>query len=267
MTKTNLKTRLCVCFASIFFITSCSEAPEKDADMANAPSSEKPDFRSITDVKIKKKIFFEYIYGFVVKVNQEVLKRRIAIDVVLEKSSDDITLDDTAFIDEMSVMYLKDHDSSNTLASAKILQDYVRVISPSLALAQAANESAWGTSRFATDANNYFGQWCFKTGCGLVPRKRSSGQAHEVRKFKSPEGSVRSYIRNLNTHRAYKELRKIRDSIYQKGKKASGLQLAKGLQSYSERGEEYVEELQSMIRVNKLLEFDKKFWETISIKE
>jgi len=273
MTKINLRTILIVCFTSIFF-TSCSEPSKKEANVPITQPSEKavpeeqpiisstkpPDFRSITDVKTKKKVFFEYIYSFVVKVNREILERRITIETILEKSPDDITADNTIFIDKMSDMYLKDHDSSDTLASAKLLQGYVRVIPPSLALAQAANESAWGTSRFATDANNYFGQWCFKAGCGLVPKQRNGGKVHEVRKFNSPEDSVRSYIRNLNTHRAYKKLRKIRDSIYREGKTVNGLQLAEGLEGYSERGEEYVDELQSMIKFNELVEFDKKFW-------
>ena len=260
-------------FLSVFMLTACSENKkdkiEKVAEEMPMPSvpfdysMEAPDFAAMTDVKVKKKAFFEYIYGYVEKVNLEVLERRVAIELILEKSPQEVNADDVAFVDEMSEMYLKDHDSSDTLASAKILQQYIRVIPPSLALAQAANESAWGTSRFATDANNFFGQWCFSTGCGLVPKKRNSGQSHEVRKFKTPEGSVRSYIRNLNTHLTYDELREIRHDIYMDGDKANGLQLAEGLKGYSERGEEYVEELQSMIRVNKLVQYDKRYWDKV----
>ncbi|MEP1740093.1 MAG: glucosaminidase domain-containing protein [Kangiellaceae bacterium] len=224
---------------------------------------EAPDFTAFTDVKAKKQAFFDYMYYFIQKVNLEVLERRVTIDAILEKSADQLTKQDIAFVDEMSELYLKDHDSSDTLASAKILQEYIRVIPPSLALAQAANESAWGTSRFATDANNFFGQWCFKKGCGLIPSQRNSGQVHEVRKFESPEGSVRSYIRNLNTHYTYDELREIRDNLYDKNKPVTGIDLAEGLKGYSERGEEYVKELQSMIRFNKLTKFDTEFWESV----
>lgn len=296
-THSNFKRIICICFASIFFISSCSDEPKEKTAESVKESSEKqvdskknqdseikiaeekpitpikedpietPDFASITDVKTKKNVFFEYMYGFVENVNKEVLERRVTIDSILEKSPESITETDRAFIDKMSELYLKDHDSTDTLASAKILQDYVRVIPPSLALAQAANESAWGTSRFATDANNFFGQWCFKKGCGLVPNQRTSGQVHEVRKFKTPEGSVRSYVRNLNTHYTYKELRNIRDELYEKDKLITGMELAEGLSGYSERGEEYVKELQSMIRVNKLVEFDRQFWESVKEEE
>lgn len=267
---TTLKT---LSFLSILLVTACSEnkkvAIEKTIEETPIPvvpvdySQEAPDFAAIKDVKAKKKAFFEYIYRYVEKVNLEVLERRVAIEVILAKKPQEISDDDIAFVDEMSEMYLKDHDSSDTLASAKILQQYIRVIPPSLALAQAANESAWGTSRFATDANNYFGQWCFSSGCGLVPKQRNTGQVHEVRKFKSPEGSVRSYIRNLNTHFTYDELREIRQEIHKDGDFANGIQLAEGLAGYSERGEEYVHELQSMIRVNKLTNYDKRYWDKV----
>jgi Bax protein len=241
--------------------TTASKNREPISDKKMPP--EAPDFTAFTDVKAKKQAFFDYMYYFIEKVNLEVLERRVNIDAILEKSADQLTQQDIAFVDEMSELYLKDHDSSDTLASAKILQEYIRVIPPSLALAQAANESAWGTSRFATDANNFFGQWCFKKGCGLIPSQRNSGQVHEVRKFESPEGSVRSYIRNLNTHYTYDELREIRDNLYDKNKPVTGIDLAEGLKGYSERGEEYVKELQSMIRFNKLTKFDTEFWESV----
>ena len=83
---------------------------------------------------------------------------------------------------------MKDFDVANDV-SWPLLLNRVDVIPPSLALAQGANESAWGTSRFSKEGNNYFGQWCFKLGCGLVPRQRDSGAQHEVAKFDSPRQS------------------------------------------------------------------------------
>ncbi len=251
---------------SLFILTSCGERSAKnDSDRKRdlGPPPEKPDFTSFTDVKDKKHAFFDYMYFYIAKVNLEVLDRRLKLEEILGKSPSNITEQDRAFVSEMSELYLRDHDSSDTLASAKILQEYIRVIPPSLALAQAANESAWGTSRFATEANNYFGQWCFNKGCGLVPTQRIDGKAHEVRKFDSPEDSVRSYIRNINTHYTYDELRDIREELYQENKLITGIDLAEGLKGYSERGEEYVAELQSMIRFNELTRFDKQFWESV----
>jgi Bax protein len=125
-----------------------------------------------------------------------------------------------------------------------------------MALAQAANESAWGTSRFAKQGNNLFGQWCFTAGCGLIPQHRSEGKSHEVAKFSSPQASVTSYIHNLNSHSAYQEFRQIRASQRQQFNRLSGQQCVEGLLKYSSRGEEYIQELQAMIRVNKLHRYD-----------
>lgn len=224
----------------------------------------KPNFSAISEVKTKKTLFFEYLYPFVAKINYEVLERRVAIENILKKQRAQLTADEVLFIKEMSTLYLNNHDASDTLLTAKILQHYIRVIPPSLALAQAANESAWGVSRFAVNGNNYFGQWCFERGCGLVPNNRSKGLTHEVRTFKSPEASVRSYIRNLNTHPRYCELREIRHNLFQKGHFITGLELAEGLGGYSEQGKDYINELQSMIRVNNLIEYDLRFWESVN---
>ena len=132
-------------------------------------------------------------------------------------------------------------------------------IPPSLILAQAANESAWGTSRFARSGNNLFGQWCFSQGCGLVPENRVAGASHEVASFQSPYQSVRSYIQNLNRHPAYQTLRNTREQIRRRGSNVTGHALAQGLISYSERGAEYVEEIRSMIRYNNLAFYDKQY--------
>ena len=129
-------------------------------------------------------------------------------------------------------------------------------IPTSLALVQAANESAWGTSRFALDANNFFGQWCFSEGCGLVPERRPAGASYEVRKFDSPADSVRSYMYNLNSSHHYESMREMRMKRREMGEPVTGLVLAQGLYAYSIRGIEYVDELLRMIRGNDLLRYD-----------
>lgn len=136
----------------------------------------------------------------------------------------------------------------------------VDVLPEALVLTQAANESAWGTSRFANEANNYFGQWCYTKGCGLVPLKRSEGMSHEVAKFSSPQQSIHGYFMNVNRNRAYQELRDIRAGVRDRGEdllsEATALELTNGLLRYSERGEAYVKDLQAMIRHND------KYWTT-----
>jgi Bax protein len=134
----------------------------------------------------------------------------------------------------------------------------VDVLPPSLVLSQAANESAWGTSRFAKLGNNYFGQWCFEHGCGLVPKKRDSDKAHEVAAFNSPKESLESYMQNLNSHPAYQPLRNIRAQLRREKQAVTGMALAAGLTSYSERGQEYIAELRAMIKFNKLSKYDKR---------
>src|SRR5690606_10772550 len=97
------------------------------------------------------------------------------------------------------------------------------------------------------------GQWCFRKGCGLVPDQRAEDGNHEVAKFASMNASVRSYMRNINTHPAYLELRQIRERYRLEGERAAADVLTQGLLSYSERRGEYVEELNAMIRVNRPL--------------
>ncbi len=274
---------LIVFFIGIMVIQSCNNLPltESSVDTETIVTAEKieevevisvepeveiPDFSAFNNVKLKKKTFFNFIYDFVETVNMEVKSRRIKIAAIAQKNSSELTAEDRLFIDKMSSLYLNQHDPSDTLATAKILLTHVDIVPPSLALAQAANESGWGTSRFATDANNYFGQWCFREGCGLVPEQRSADSNFEVRKFNSVEDSVRSYIRNINTHRAYAELREIRQDIRQNGEFPNGENLTEGLSHYSERGEDYIIELQSMIRFNKLSRFDEIFQSLIKEK-
>jgi Bax protein len=119
-------------------------------------------------------------------------------------------------------------------------------------LAQAANESAWGRSRFATEGNNLFGQWCFSQGCGLIPNGRPEGATYEVAVFDTPLDSIRSYMMNLNSFHAYDELRKIRKERRDQGQMITGKALAEGLINYSTRREEYVKEIQLMIEHNNL---------------
>ena len=140
-----------------------------------------------------------------------------------------------------------------------LLRKRLDVVPPSLILARAANESAWGTSRFATKGNNLFGQWCFSKGCGLVPRGRAEGASHEVAKFSSPYRSVRAYIQNLNRHPTYQLLRDVRLEDRRENAPLSGLELAEGLRGYSERGEEYIEEIRAMIHYNNLEFYDDDF--------
>ena len=150
---------------------------------------------------------------------------------------------------------MKNPDYSKTATWTKLKQR-VDIIPPSLAIAQAANESAWGRSRFAKQGNNYFGQWCYVKGCGIVPKNRSKGAKHEVKKFSNAEASVRSYMNNLNSHHAYEKLRKLRYELRQQNKSPEGLKIAAGLTPYAGNGKIYVNRITTLIKTYKLQQLD-----------
>lgn len=133
----------------------------------------------------------------------------------------------------------------------------IDVVPPSLALAQAAEESGWGTSRFVREGNALFGQRTFKKGQGLVPLARDPGAIHEVRTFERLLDSVASYAFNLNTHPAYAEFRRLRALQRRTVGVLDGYALARTLSRYSERGQAYVRTIRTIIRANALVAFDR----------
>jgi Bax protein len=140
---------------------------------------------------------------------------------------------------------------SPTQAQA-LLRLRVDVIPEALVLIQAAKESGWGSSRFAQDGNALFGEWCFTRGCGMVPSDRDADSSHEVRSFDSVHEAVGSYMDVINSHSSYTELRIAREQMRASDEPLSALRLAEFLSEYSERGDVYVQELQSMIVENGL---------------
>ena len=128
----------------------------------------------------------------------------------------------------------------------------IDVVPSSLILVQAANESAWGTSRFARIGLNFFGIWCYKKGCGMVPNGRNDDATHEVQSFKSVDDAVQRYLHNINTNNAYIVFRTIRSQLREQDQPLSPEILATGLLPYSERGAEYVLEITKMIRHNQV---------------
>lgn len=212
-----------------------------------------PDFASISDTLEKKMTFFNYFYPLVMHENKKVLAEREQL----------LSGKNKAKIKQLCEKYSSQCDAIGQ-AKIKQLLKRIDVIPPALVLAQAAKESGWGTSRFALQANNYFGQWCYSKGCGLVPSSRVEGASHEVRKFASPQQSVSAYLFNLNTGRAYADLRSLREAARAKNKAFYGYDLAASLLYYSEQREVYVEELQSFIRYNQLMQYDEEFWDEIN---
>jgi Bax protein len=215
-----------------------------------------PDFSQYQDTTEKKAAFFSFLYPRIVLANSRILIERDYLDSLANKES--LTSKEYNWLAQQSERLRVDAEPGSDEQFA-LLRKRLDVIPPSLILAQAANESAWGTSRFATKGNNLFGQWCFSKGCGIVPKGREEGKAHEVADFASPYRSIRSYIQNLNRHPSYQLVRDLRKKARENGRLPSGSTLAAGLISYSERGEEYIKEIRDMISFNDLAEYDQDF--------
>ena len=212
-----------------------------------------PDFSAISNVKAKKQAFFDFVRPMVAKENLRLLSLR---QQLLAWQTTELSDSKLQKLHQLAKQYrLKPVSYSQQELLDKLLQR-IDTVPVSLALSQSANESAWGTSRFARMGNNLFGQWCFKPGCGIIPNGRATGASHEVAKFSSVEASVKAYIHNLNTNQAYEHFRFLRTEQRQQQQPLSGTYLAEGLLRYSSRGEDYIKELQAMIRINELAQFD-----------
>tara|TARA_Y100000310_G_scaffold275096_1_gene291496 strand:+ start:818 stop:1726 length:909 start_codon:yes stop_codon:yes gene_type:complete len=215
----------------------------------------KPNFASIEDVQKRKEAFFDYLMPFVQEKNALLLEDRARIETILN-NSEPPSREDKTWIAALRKIHKLRKLGVYTHEDIAALLKYVDIIPASLVLAQAANESAWGTSRFAVEGNNYFGQWCFTRGCGLIPNARGEDQDHEVRKFTDARESVFAYIDNLNSNSAYKELRSIRAELRKNKETITGLALVHGLEKYSQRGQDYIDEIESLIDYNELWRFN-----------
>ena len=202
-----------------------------------------PEFDKIEDVQDMKETFFNYLLPEINKKNNEIqLLRKKAIGKDLSK-------------EELTKLYIKYRINEDSEITA--LLEKIDIIPPSLVLSQAALESNWGRSRFAKFYHNYFGLWCFKRGCGVIPKKRDKGDTHEVAKFSSPEKAIDFYFLSLNRNKSYEVLRKIRQEKRSRGQSINGLSLSEGLGNYAEIGYEYVERVKKIIKTNELVKYDR----------
>jgi Bax protein len=217
-----------------------------------------PDFGSILDVDLKKQEFFDFVEPYIDEVNAQIMQQRNRIQEIRDRvvAGEAVSASDLRYLSTMAEQYEMEADDFTSMEFLNVLLRRVDKIPASLALAQAANESAWGTSRFAQDGNNFFGQWCYSDGCGIVPNRRRQGAIHEVKSFDSVRESVQAYIHNLNTFPSYQMLRRIRQQLRQQNRPLDGVSLADGLESYSSRGLDYIEEVQNLIYSNNLLARD-----------
>ena len=204
-------------------------------------SSFKPSFDSIESTVVRKEVFFNYLLPVIHKKNAEIVALRNAIS---NNELNDNQLNDLA------KKYRVETPSKEELLKV------IDILPPSLVLAQAANESDWGRSRFAKDFNNYFGIWCFTKGCGVIPKDRDEDATHEVASFNSLEDCIDYYVLNINRSYAYEDLRLMRKNQRENSQPITGALLAQGLGNYAFPGDEYIESIQTLINFNQLERHD-----------
>lgn len=210
-----------------------------------------PDFASIRDVKEKKRQFFAFIRPAVEAENNRLLELRKEVERLLSQLTLEQPFSDNEH--QFVAQLVKEYRVSKRFSLLRQLYELkmkIDIIPSALILVQAANESAWGTSRFARIGLNFFGVWCYREGCGMVPNGRNEGAKHEVTAYKSVEQGVARYLNNINTNSAYVVFRTIRSQLREQHQPLAPEILATGLLPYSERGTDYVLELTEMIRHN-----------------
>ncbi|QUJ68798.1 glucosaminidase domain-containing protein [Photobacterium sp. GJ3] len=245
------KIRRSVIASGALLLFGCAE-PEKVAEETKQDT--RPDFNVMEDVNAKKQAFFDFLRPAVVAENARISEERtflLAIQAQTHagQSINPSDLDEARQLGDSYNLELTEDQLTEQWLNKMLIR--VDTLPEALVLSQAANESGWGTSRFAVEGNNFFGQWCYTPGCGMVPNARSEGARHEVAVFSDAKQSVHAYFMNVNRNRAYAELREIRAQQRASGNRLTGLKLAEGLRRYSERGQDYVSEIQGMIRHNK----------------
>ena len=205
------------------------------------------EIKMIENVKKRKELFIQIVLPLIIQENNNIRLDRKTLFSIINKSNN--TASEKNWLEKKYKQY---GVKSKDLSTLKIRMDEIPV---SLAIAQAAKETGWGTSRFAQEGNALFGQWTW-SGEGLKPKEAEDGADHKVMKFNILQASVRAYQRNLNTHPTYKDLRKARAEFRDSNKPIDSLELSNYLNKYAETGNQYVEVLQQIIKQNKLKDFD-----------
>ncbi|MSO92058.1 MAG: hypothetical protein EXQ86_01495 [Rhodospirillales bacterium] len=205
----------------------------------------------IQETQLRKDIFLKLVLPLVLRVNEEILLERHRLLALrhIQRLGGKLSAADTHWLQRLAARYGAPADDLDDLL------DRVDMIPPSLAVAQAAKESGWGTSRFVREGNALFGQWIYADG-HLVPLRRDEGKSHSVQSFKHLVESVRAYALNLNSNRHYREFRSLRARLRSQGLALEGVMLAGALTRYSGQGPVYVNRLRTLIRSNELWRLD-----------
>lgn len=209
------------------------------------------DFATVQDPRKRQDLFLRALLPIVLIENRRISEQRELAGLLLKGDLPAEGSPMNIWLKKLARKLRVRGDFNNPEVKTRIL-NRLDVIPVEMALAQAAIETGWGTSRFALEGNSLFGQWTFTSKAGLIPTDRDSDATHYVATFPDLRASVRSYMRNLNTGKAYKEFRLARAELRAKGKSLEAMELAKYLHRYSQRGEEYTAELQRLIKNHRI---------------
>ena len=215
------------------------------------------EMKSIESAGKRKSLFIKIILPLVLEENNRIIIDRKKLFSILNKNKN--SKDEIKWLNQKFKQY---GVLNKDLATLKVRMDIIPV---SLAIAQAAKETGWGTSRFAIEGNALFGQWTW-SGEGIKPAGADTNATYKVMKFNVLKASVRAYQRNLNTHSSYKKFRFVRAQLRDDNKKLDSLKLAEYLDNYAQTGTEYTKVLKQIIEQNQLKDFDEVKLLPLSIK-
>jgi len=234
-------------------------SPTPAAQAEPTPRSVFPDLSLAATTDARKEKFLDYLQDYIDDENQRISLDRLRLIAIGQtlRNEGALTRDSRDWLLGLAGRYeVAEADFADRETWLDELLFRVDVVPTSLVLAQAANESAWGTSRFTREGNNIFGQWCHTPGCGIVPRLRPAGATHEVRSFTTIHDAMAAYFININTNEHYQFFRELRQTMKLQQRDLDPLVLAFGLNRYSQRGRDYIDELQTIMVQNNLMARD-----------
>ena len=206
------------------------------------------DLKTLGNTNLKRELFIKIVLPLILYENNKIIEDRKKLFKILGKNFN--SAGERVWLKRRFKEYKID---DGDLSKLKMRMDIIPV---SIGLAQAANESGWGTSRFALEGNALFGQWTWSKK-GISPKNKDPNKSHKVLQFQILKASVRAYKNNLNTHNAYQEFREARAKLRQENKQIIGMELTKYIKNYAAIGDKYVEIIEDIIERNSLTDFDK----------
>ena len=218
----------------------------------------KPDFPAISSFLARQQAFIMFMVPKINNANNEIFITRTQILNLLASQKNNTALSYSAlsWLSEIADVYQVPNFEITNSASVSELLNRVDTIPTSLILAQAGDESGWGASRFAVDADNFFGEHCYVAGCGLLPIGSNASIGFEIEKFSTAQESINDYLYNLNTNPAYSGFRAMRAELRAHNEPLAGFRLAPFLTHYSILGNRYDLQISSIIVSQNLMQYD-----------